>query len=153
MNDSDLREMGESDLKAVLQKTQNLTAKGRLMLQDAVICAAKVDGQRWNVTPFTRYELGLQVGRKQGVLNPYDLRLVGELVTKLLLIAYREPLPAKTMVGVDGDDLTVGAGWQYVYTFRKRTLIGLLALSPRNRATLEKMRGAPFSQLAGQRRW
>ena len=153
--DSDLIAVQQYDIDTTKAKLLKLTDKGRLMLQDAMICAAKWEGAAsLTVAPFTRWDLGMQVGRKEGVLNPYDLRMVSELIDKLLLIAYRQPLPAKEMVGVTGDTLTVGAGWQYVYAIRKQTIICLLALQPKQRAQLEQMRGAPFTERVSMgRRW
>lgn len=144
-DDPELVEMTQRDLEAVQARIKALTSKGRLLLNDAQMCAVKAVGSAYEVTPFTRWALGLQVGRKGGLLNPYDLKLLKALVDSKLLLEYREPLPAKEMVGVAGDDLTVGAGWQYVYTFRKQALIAYLAFVPAHKQRLEQMRGQPFA--------
>lgn len=144
--DSDLHAVNQYQIDRVQEKVIKLSTRGRMLLQDAVRCALSVEGRAWKVTPFTRFELACEMKRPRHVLYPHDLALLKLLVDEGWLIAFRQPREAEKVIGADGQELTRGAGWEYVYAFDKRRLIAFMATQPKTKARLELMRGARFSQ-------
>jgi hypothetical protein len=93
----------------------------------------------YQVRPFTRSDLGDYL-RKGERLNPHDIKLVDHMVKLTVLRQERQALPAQRMVGRSGDELMVGAGWEYVYVIAPIAALSLLYATSRHRAYVASLR-------------
>lgn len=96
----------------------------------------------YHVEVFTRSELGNEL-RKGERLNPHDIKLVNQMVKLGVLRQDHKPLPAQRIKSRYGDELMLGAGWEYVYVIPPMAALALLYATNRHRAYVVSLRADP----------
>lgn len=139
-----LASLNDSDLEHYKLRALELTPAGQTLLKTILRMTIKrplggwVD-QPYIVRSFTRAELGNEL-RSGAPLNPHDIKLLRDMVRLSIIQEDRRALPAKRLVGVTGDELMLGAGWEYVYVVRPLAALAYLYASKNHRAFVEKLR-------------
>lgn len=138
-----IRSFTNSDLKYFQAQARKLTPGGKRLLH--TVCSMTIKSRTSDVLskvfvvrPFTRAELGNEL-RRGSPLNPHDIKLLRSMIQLHLLREDRQALPAKRMVGVSGDELVLGAGWQFVYIIRPQAALSILYAIPKQRPHIEKL--------------